>query len=73
MRIGDLRKKLAEYEANWTSQDDEVLGKFEDQEIIVPVYEWNEEAQASDFRGYARDVAVFWDITGLGLCIEDAP
>ena len=72
MRIGDLRKKLDELEAKWTPEDDKYMGKFEDQEALIPVYRWNEEICASDFMGYGKELLLFWDVTGLGLLIEDA-
>ena len=75
MRIEDLRKKLDEWEAKWTSEDDTYMGKFGDQEIYVPVYEWNRpEPYASDgafdYKGLGRDLLVYWDMTGLGIVID---
>lgn len=78
MRIGDLKKLIAEWEARHTAEDDKYIGKFDDQHIIVPVFEWNkpypyDPAGAWDFKGYSREVNVYWDVTGLGLVIEDKP
>ena len=76
MRIGDLRKFLAEEEAKWAASDEYFLGKFEDQEVIVPAFSWNRpkfgaKDGAFNFEGYTPDLNVYWDITGLGVIIED--
>jgi hypothetical protein len=77
MRIGDFRKWLADEEAKWNADpmNDQVMGKFEDQEILVPVFEWNREDRyasdgAFDYRGLGPDLLVYWDATGLGLVID---
>lgn len=70
MRIGEIRQKLAEWEAKWTADDEHYLGKFDDQEVYVPVFKWNDEAQAYDFQGYGRNVLLAWDVTGLGLIVD---
>lgn len=78
MRIGDLRKKLDEWEAKWTAEDERYMGLYADQEILVPAFQWNKPEQydpagAFDFKGYTRDVNLYWDVTGLGLIMEDYP
>lgn len=70
MRIGDLREWLDAEEAKWTAEDDKYMGKFEDQEIYVPVFEWDAEHRASIYKGLGRDLLVYWDGTGLGLVID---
>jgi hypothetical protein len=71
MRIQELRDFLNKEESKWTGEDRKYLGEFGDQEIYVPVYKWNPTKGAADFKGYGRDLNVHWDITGLGLFIED--
>jgi hypothetical protein len=77
MRIGDLRKWLADEEVKWNADpmNDAYMGKFDDQEIHVPVFEWNRpepyaEDGAFDYKGMGRDLIVYWDVTGLGLFID---
>lgn len=77
MRIGELREWLASEEAKWEAvpMNAEVMGRFEDQEIYVPVYEWNRPERyatdgAFDYKGMGRDLLVYWDVTGLGLFID---
>lgn len=71
--IRELRAALDELESQWTHDDDQALGKFGDQNVVVPVYEWDKVIKAAHYRGYTYKVEVRWDITGLGLLIEDAP
>jgi hypothetical protein len=51
------------------------MGKFDDQEIYVPVFKWNRPERyaadgAFDYKGMGRDLIVYWDVTGLGLFID---
>lgn len=68
MNIGQLRARLNELESKWTAEDDKYMGKFEHQEIYVPVY-----TLTGEFQGYDKDLVVEWDIKGLGLFIDHEP
>lgn len=77
MRIGELRKFLdaEEVKHNAEPTNAQYLGKFDDQEIYVPVFKWNRSERyakdgAFDFVGMGRDLLVYWDVTGLGLFID---
>ena len=63
--VGELRAFLDELEVNWTQEDNEYLGKLEDQPICVPYF--NEKGEC---KGYGPATSAH-DVTGLGILIDE--
>ncbi len=40
MTIGELRKQLDAWEADWTESDDKFLGTFESQAVLTDHFDW---------------------------------
>ena len=70
--VGELRQALDEFEANWTDQDREYLGKFNDQAIRTPYWTKHDSDQRGTYRfaGYGP-AELHYDLSGLGFIIED--
>lgn len=67
MNIKQLRQILDDFESDWI--EDDIGGKFEDQQVNLPMYKFN--GISSEFVGYDSDsITAFWDVTGLGLIID---
>lgn len=79
LTIRGLKDAIATSEKEWEEKNmSEYMGSFDEQHVIVPKFEWNKPERydpdgAFDFKGYTSDVNAYWDITGLGFIIEDAP
>lgn len=70
--IKELREFLDEMERKWSITDDEYLGKFENQAIVVPHFKFTKErGPESEFVGYGPAI-VFYDAMGL-VFEQDAP
>lgn len=66
--IKDVRAALDRLEAAWTDEDTHYLGEFEHQAVLTPHFSLEGE---SKFLGYGP-VSVHWDITGLGIIIQQS-
>lgn len=67
MNIKQLCQILDDFESDWI--EDDIGGKFEDQQVNLPMYKFN--GISSEFVGYDSDsITAFWDVTGLGLIID---
>jgi len=68
LSVKDLRVYLDEWEAVWSPEDDQYLGKFEDQAIMTDVYERAEEEKRWIYKGVGH-TRITLDGT-LGFIIE---
>lgn len=70
--VGELRKSLDDFEANWTDKDRELLGEFQDQAICTPYWTEHDSDQGGTYRfaGYGP-AELHYDLSGLGFIIED--
>ena len=62
--VKELRAFLDEMEAKWTEEDNQYLGKFEDQPVNVPYF------KDGNYLG-CGPAAIAHDITGLGFIIDE--
>jgi len=67
MSVKDLRVYLDEREAIWTPEDDQYLGKFEDQSVMVDCFK-NEGEHKFSYKGIGH-ARISYDGT-LGFIIE---
>jgi len=67
LSVKDLRVYLDEWESKWTPEDDQYLGKFEDQAILVDCFK-NEGEHKFSYKGIGH-TRIIYDGT-LGFIIE---
>jgi len=70
MTIKELREFLAQKEAQWSEEDNQYLGKFENQVINLPAYGYRAGVETLQFVGYSPDTIIWYDITGLGFIMD---